>query len=252
MGAAAFDAAGRSTMEVAGLASISLEEYAMCLGRQLGTMRGVGASVQLTHCSDVRSLLQDLAEASQPRFAELAGVVEHTPSRVSPADTITATGMGGTLVQSMTALAPSQRRAHVETAVLRVIYELTGAADVSLTAETPLMEAGVDSLAATELSSRLRSLTGVALSPTIVFEQPTPRAIAAHLLEHAGGGAGTSVSACLAFVGADSRLGVAAPVGQWPGGCDGELARRLLQVACGNAPWGACPPVGGYSKPPLM
>ena len=46
------------------------------------------------------------------------------------------------------------------------------------------MEAGVDSLAATELSSRLRTLTGVALSWTIVFDHPTAFAIAAHLLEH--------------------------------------------------------------------
>ena len=41
------------------------------------------------------------------------------------------------------------------------------------------MEAGVDSLAATELSSRLA--TGLALSPMLVFEQATPRAIAAHV-----------------------------------------------------------------------
>merc|ERR1712185_455666 len=75
-----------------------------------------------------------------------------------------------------------QRHAHVESAVLRVVRELTTA---SLTAEAPLMEAGVDSLAATELSLRLRSLTGVALSPTILFEQPTPRAVAAHLVEQA-------------------------------------------------------------------
>ena len=52
-----------------------------------------------------------------------------------------------------------------------------------MTASTPLMEAGIDSLAATELSSRLRAATGLALSPTLVFEQPTPRAIAAHVLE---------------------------------------------------------------------
>ena len=60
--------------------------------------------------------------------------------------------------------------------MLRVVRDLTGAPAAALTAETPLMEAGVDSLAATELSMRLRSLTGVALSPTLVFEQPTPRA----------------------------------------------------------------------------
>ena len=71
--------------------------------------------------------------------------------------------------------------------MLRVVRELTGAADASLTAETPLMEAGVDSLAATELSSRLRDVSGMALSATLVFEQPTPRAIAAHLLEQLAG-----------------------------------------------------------------
>ena len=65
--------------------------------------------------------------------------------------------------------------------MLRVVYELTNEQDVH--AATPLMEAGVDSLAATELASRLRSVLGVPLSPTIVFEQPTPRAVAAHLLE---------------------------------------------------------------------
>ena len=49
------------------------------------------------------------------------------------------------------------------------------------------MEAGIDSLAATELASRLRSLTGVAsLSSTLIYEQPTPRAIAAHLIELIG------------------------------------------------------------------
>eukprot|EP00966_Prymnesium_polylepis_P277640 6414585-Prymnesium_polylepis.1 len=50
--------------------------------------------------------------------------------------------------------------AHTEVAVLRTVGELTGAPAATLTAETPLMEAGVDSLAATELSSRLRTLTG--------------------------------------------------------------------------------------------
>merc|ERR1712046_208177 len=80
---------------------------------------------------------------------------------------------------------PTQRRAHVEGVILRAVRELTGTPAAALGAETPLMEAGVDSLAAMELSSRLRALTGVALSPTLVFEQPTPRAIASHVLEQA-------------------------------------------------------------------
>ena len=50
-------------------------------------------------------------------------------------------------------------------------------------ADVPLMHAGVTSVAAVRLSSRLRSLTGLALPPTLIFEWPTPRAIAAHLAD---------------------------------------------------------------------
>ena len=86
-------------------------------------------------------------------------------------------------------LSPGRRSEHVEAAVLRAVAELTGGApSEALGAGTPLMEAGIDSLAATELSSRLRALTGVPVSPTVVFEHPTPRAIAAHLLESAADG----------------------------------------------------------------
>ena len=44
----------------------------------------------------------------------------------------------------------------------------------------------MDSLAATELSSSLRASTEVALSPTLLFEQPTARAIATHIVEELG------------------------------------------------------------------
>ena len=63
---------------------------------------------------------------------------------------------------------------------MRVVRDVTGS-DVDR--EAPLMDSGVDSLAAAEVASRLRALTGVALSPTLIFEQPTARAIASELLE---------------------------------------------------------------------
>ena len=53
-------------------------------------------------------------------------------------------------------------------------------------AETPLMEAGIDSLAATEVVSRLSDLSGVSLEPTLIFAHPSARQIAAHLLELLG------------------------------------------------------------------
>ena len=89
----------------------------------------------------------------------------------------------GALAQVLAPLAPAQRLAHVEGAVLRVVRELAGGGAATVAGETPLMEAGVDSLAATELASRLRLSTGVALSPTVVFEHPSACAVAVHVVE---------------------------------------------------------------------
>ena len=62
-----------------GMAGIALEEYAWCLGRQLSRPRS--AAVQLVHRSDVDELLQDLADAAQPRFGELAAAATHRAAR---------------------------------------------------------------------------------------------------------------------------------------------------------------------------
>ena len=100
------------------------------------------------------------------------------------------------------------------------------------------MEAGVDSLAATELASRVQALAGITLAPTLVFEHPTPRAIAAHIVEQLAPAADVEhavarrnlrraeeTGASLALVGI---------VGQWPGGCNDGVARWRLQAASGD------------------
>lgn len=43
------------------------------------------------------------------------------------------------------------------------------------------MQAGINSISAVHLSSSLRALTGMELPAVLVFDQPTPRAIAQHL-----------------------------------------------------------------------
>ena len=66
-----------------------------------------------------------------------------------------------------------------QAAVLRTMREV---ASGTMDEDTPLMEAGVDSLATTDVLNRLRALSGAPLPAALVFEQPTPRAIAAHVL----------------------------------------------------------------------
>ena len=142
------------------------------------------------------------------------------------------------LSQALGSLSLVQRQLHVETAVLGVVHDLSGQ---MVDAETPLMVAGIDSLAATELSSRLQALVGAdaVLSPTLIFEQPTSRAMARHLLDLIGLNASAS-SVAGSVTGDDPVSG--APhsnqvlyesTGSWAGGC-GSVAGPMLS-ACGDA-----------------
>ena len=72
MGAAAFAALGEH--RVVGLAGISLEQYATCLAARSVSCHGLSLSIQMAHRSEVSELLDDLADAAQPRFGELAVV----------------------------------------------------------------------------------------------------------------------------------------------------------------------------------
>ncbi|WP_329618499.1 type I polyketide synthase [Streptomyces sp. S465] len=66
-------------------------------------------------------------------------------------------------------------RAHVA-AVLRY------PAPESVEPDRPFKELGFDSIAAVELRNRLRAATGLSLPTTVVFDYPTPRTLAGHLL----------------------------------------------------------------------
>ena len=236
MGAAAFAAVGERQVAIVGLAGISLEEYAMWLGLQLAGNASPALSVQMVHQSDARMLLQDVADASQSRFGELAVLGQHAEhGGVEPATLNASSSLSSSLTQLVALGKPSQHRTHIEASVLRAVRELTGAPFAALAAETPLMEAGIDSLAATELASQMRAISGVALSPTLVFEQPTPRAIAWHIVEQlicvVGTRANLSSDQVCASV---PPLGRTSVIDQCSRGGDCDAARSTLPAACGN------------------
>ena len=139
-----------------------------------------------------------------------------------------------------------------ENAVLRVVQELAGTHMAAPTVETPIMEAGIDSLAATELAAQLRALAGVPISPTVIFDQPTPRAIAKHVQAQTCCSDNDIVSTrrSTAFrATSDLHLALTSFQSRWPGGCNQPDMWWRLQVSSGDAVneiplgrWSSCEP----------
>ena len=76
---------------------------------------------------------------------------------------------------------------------------------------------GFDSLGAVEMRNRLAQATGVQLDATVVFDRPTPEAIAAYLLEQVEGKVGSDV-AVHAARGSDEPIAIVGMSCRFPGG----------------------------------
>jgi len=132
------------------------------------------------HRSDVSKLLQDLADESQPRFGELLG------TRATNRATAT---MGNENVEksnirdTLATLTPKEQSLYIEGILVPIVRELTGVSASTLTIDTPITEAGLDSLGATQFSAQLQEITGVAFSPSLISEHPTTRSIASHAIK---------------------------------------------------------------------
>ncbi len=91
-------------------------------------------------------------------------------------------------------------------------------------AERPFRDLGIDSLTAVELRDRLAAVTGLAVPAALVFDHPTPRAVARHLLDEldpAGDAADDAAAPTTSVAGPDDRNDPVVVVGaacRFPGG----------------------------------
>ncbi|GAB3874962.1 type I polyketide synthase [Dactylosporangium cerinum] len=156
--------------------------------RGLDAMAPSLAVTALARALDHGDVTVAVADVDWPRFAGsfTAGrpsqlLAELPQLRVRPADTAPDTGQE-TLIRRLSALRPAERQ-HTLLELVRVeaAAVLGYASTADITPTSAFKELGFDSLTAVELRNRLVTHTGAQLPASLVFDHPTPVALAEHL-----------------------------------------------------------------------
>ncbi|MEV5343695.1 type I polyketide synthase [Streptomyces sp. NPDC052676] len=111
----------------------------------------------------------------------LRGLVR-APARKPAATAASAPADGPTLAERLAPLSADQRDRLLTDLVRARVAAVLGHGDPSaIGADRPVQELGFDSLTAVELRNQLGAETGLRLPTTLVFDHPTPRALAGYL-----------------------------------------------------------------------
>jgi NAD(P)-dependent dehydrogenase (short-subunit alcohol dehydrogenase family)/acyl carrier protein len=106
------------------------------------------------------------------------------PTAARRGGTRAVTGGRDSLRVQLEALPAGQHHNHVQNLVLTTTAGILGQADRNgVRPTTPFKNLGFDSLMAIQLRNSLGQVTGLALPATLIFDHPTPQALATHLLD---------------------------------------------------------------------
>ncbi|GAA2244786.1 type I polyketide synthase [Streptomyces amakusaensis] len=112
----------------------------------------------------------------------LRGLVR-TPARRTAA---TSAAQGDSLAQRLAGRSRADQRDIVLTLIRTEAGAVLGHPDLTgVEKDRPFLDQGFDSLTAVELRNRLTAVTGVRAPATLIFDHPTPQALADHVLAHA-------------------------------------------------------------------
>jgi acyl carrier protein len=160
----------RARMSRVGLAALStpqalalldsalLGEHSMVVGTRLDT----GALARSS--GTLPPLLSQLATRSARRVLDQADMVSMTGLRAR-----------------LDGLTSEQRQRELVDMVCGNAATVLGHSTADVNAQDAFQDLGFDSLTAVELRNRLKIATGLTLSPTLIFDYPTPSALAEHL-----------------------------------------------------------------------
>ncbi|WP_449455867.1 SDR family NAD(P)-dependent oxidoreductase [Streptomyces dangxiongensis] len=211
----------QARMSRGGVRALPPEEGLALFDAALGAGQALLVPIKL----DLRAARADAASGGtvQPLMRGLIRVTRQA------ARTATADRTGGGLADRLAGLGPDEQEALLLDIVRGQVAAVLGHAGADqVRAEKAFKDAGFDSLTSVELRNRVREATGLTLPTTVVFDYPTPLALARHLHSHFGhvtaapAAPAPAVAAAdpgepIAIVGMACRLpgGVTSPEGLW-------------------------------------
>ncbi|HWM09955.1 MAG TPA: type I polyketide synthase [Solirubrobacteraceae bacterium] len=131
-----------------------------------------------------------------------------------------AVGSGGESLARRLAGAPDRDRDAIVSELVREHVALVAghAGAAAVDAEATFKQLGFDSLAAVELRNRLSQAAGVRLPATLVFDHPTPAAVARHLRSRVEGVRRDGAAAVRSRTADDEPVAIVGMAGRFPGG----------------------------------
>ncbi|WP_198037100.1 type I polyketide synthase [Nocardia sp. BMG51109] len=167
--------------------------------------------------------------------SKLRGLVRARTRRVTAVDGAAGAGWAQQLIASTEA----ERRSRAVDLVRAQAAVVLGHRDsAGIDVERAFTEQGFDSLTGVELRNRLSASTGLKLPASTVFDYPTPRALADHLVDEICGTAAPATPATVA-VGTDEPIAIVAMACRYPGGVSSpeELWELVASGRDAVGPW---------------
>ncbi|MFI6231772.1 type I polyketide synthase, partial [Micromonospora echinospora] len=129
-------------------------------------------------------------------------------------------GAAGNWAHRLATLPPDEARAQVDVLVRGLVAQVLGHGGAeSVPADRAFRELGFDSLTAVDLRNRVNGATGLRLGSTLVFDYPTPAALAGYVYEQLTGMVEVR-SETVASVGVDEPIAIVGMACRYPGGVD--------------------------------
>ncbi|WP_081290903.1 type I polyketide synthase [Mycobacterium asiaticum] len=205
-------------------------------------------SIPLTTSGKVRRR-ECLQRYRRGEFARIDAQLRR-PKQPSANETGSQLGDDSALAQRLRGLRQQEQELLVGVVCEQAAAVLGRANAAEIDPESAFQDLGFDSVKATELLDRLKSVTELDLPPTLAFDYPTPAALSNHLGQLLGGSA-TATTQVVAQAGSDEPVAVIGMACRFPGGVNSAAALWDL-VATGTDAMGAFPTDRGWNLAELF